>query len=202
MYSTLFSTGLHLQNSLLKLRHMEGVFEALEKSKDKESVSSFKPSDKQVLDWLRGFQDIQTELNQCLTCLDDGVEEMETIARPSTSSTNQSDSEPSQAGRTPSVQERKIDENDEMARMEEVFEAFISCDFHVGNLCFEDDFVTNLTESEPLERECESVGAVREAKHLTRQDHIEDKMDLENGKDIRLPASLVSTNVLGIFSNV
>ena len=70
-----------------------------------------------------------------------------------------------------------------MARMEEVFEAFISCDFHVGNLCFEDDFVTNLTESEPLSGECGS--AVREVKHLTRQDHIEDKMDLENGKDIR-----------------
>ena len=47
---------------------------------------------------------------------------------------------------------------------------------NVGNLCFEDDFVTNLTESGCLERECESV--VREAKHLTRQDHIEDKMDL------------------------
>ena len=53
MYSTLFSTGLHLQNSLLKLRHIEGLFEALEKSKDKESVSNFIPTDRQVLEWLQ-----------------------------------------------------------------------------------------------------------------------------------------------------
>ena len=53
VYSTLFSTGLHLQNSLLKLRHIEGLFETLEASKDKETVASFIPTDKQVIDWLQ-----------------------------------------------------------------------------------------------------------------------------------------------------
>ena len=53
VYTSLFSTGLHLQNSLLKLRHMEGLFETLEKSKDKETVANFMPNEKQLLDWLQ-----------------------------------------------------------------------------------------------------------------------------------------------------
>ena len=82
VYTSLFSTGLHLQNSLLKLRHMEGLFETLEKSKDKETVANFMPDEQQMLEWLQGFQDIQSELNVCITCLDGGVEEMEFMARP------------------------------------------------------------------------------------------------------------------------
>ena len=33
VYTNLFSTGLHLQNSLLKVRHLEGFFDTLEKFK-------------------------------------------------------------------------------------------------------------------------------------------------------------------------
>merc|ERR1719500_412485 len=69
VYTSLFSTGLHLQNSLLKLRHMEGLFESLEKSKDKETVANFMPDEQQMLEWLQGFQDIQGELNVCTRCL-------------------------------------------------------------------------------------------------------------------------------------
>ena len=181
---------------------MEGVFEALEKSKDKETVSTFKPTDQQLLDWLKGFQEIQSELNLCLTCLDDGVEEVETIARPSTSSTSitssdKSDSDQSQTG-------GRIDEKAEIAKMDQVLEAFITCDFNVGNLCFEDDFVTKFTDSdqksEKVPKEFESSPKVKEAKQLTRQEHFEDKIELENEKNCQLPTSLVSTNVLGIFS--
>ena len=53
VYTSLFSTGLHLQNSLLRIRHMEGLFEALEKSKDKETVANFMPNEKQLLEWLQ-----------------------------------------------------------------------------------------------------------------------------------------------------
>ena len=55
VYTSLFSTGLHLQNSLLKLRHMEGLFESLEKSKDKETVANFMPDEQQMLEWLQAL---------------------------------------------------------------------------------------------------------------------------------------------------
>ena len=90
VYTSLFSTGLHLQNSLLKLRHMEGLFESLEKSKDKETVANLMPDEKQLLEWLQGFADIQNELSVCITCLDGGVEEMEVMARPGSSNSNAS----------------------------------------------------------------------------------------------------------------
>ena len=32
---------------------MEGLFEALEKSKDKETVANFMPNEKQLLEWLQ-----------------------------------------------------------------------------------------------------------------------------------------------------
>ena len=54
VYTSLFSTGLHLQNSLLKLRHMEEFFEALEKSKyDQENMSNLIPNEAQLLEWLQ-----------------------------------------------------------------------------------------------------------------------------------------------------
>ena len=90
VYTSLFSTGLHLQNSLLKLRHMEGLFESLEKSKDKETVANLMPNEKQLLEWLQGFADIQHELSVCITCLDGGVEEMEVMARPGSSNSDAS----------------------------------------------------------------------------------------------------------------
>ena len=54
VYTSLFSTGLHLQNSLLKLRHLEGFFEALEKSKyDEDNVANLIPNEAQLLEWLQ-----------------------------------------------------------------------------------------------------------------------------------------------------
>ena len=206
VYSTLFTTGLHLQNSLLKLRHIEGLFEALEKSKDKETVSTFIPSDKQVLGWLHGFQEIQTELNHCLTCLDGGVEEMETIARPTATSSSRSSSSSEsvdcQINEKFSHHWQQVDENEEIAKMDQVFEAFISCDFNVDSLCFEDDFVTKTTEldsqSKKVPGESKSFMQVREVKHLTRQENVEEKKETDNGINLPSPpTSLISTNVLG-----
>ena len=54
VYSSLFSTGLHLQNSLLKIRHLEGFFEAFDKNKNSsECVSNLMPDEAQLLDWLK-----------------------------------------------------------------------------------------------------------------------------------------------------
>ena len=157
----------------------------------------------------QGFQDIQSELNHCLTCLDDGVEEMETIARPrpssSSSATNTSksadDSDQSPTRNCKKNHQHKVqevDENEEMAKMEKVFEAFITCDFKVDNLCFEDDFVTNTADStdsqskeDERELDSEEVGKV---KTLLRENY---KMESESGNSLSLPASLVCTNVLG-----
>lgn len=54
VYTSLFSSGLHLQNSLLKVRHMEGFFEALDKSKfDNENISNIIPNEEQLFEWLQ-----------------------------------------------------------------------------------------------------------------------------------------------------
>ena len=54
VYTSLFSTGLHLQNSLLKVRQLEGFFEALEKCKyDPENLSNIIPNEAQLLEWLQ-----------------------------------------------------------------------------------------------------------------------------------------------------
>ena len=217
VYTSLFSTGLHLQNSLLKLRHMEGLFETLEKSKDKETVANFMPNERQLLEWLKGFQEIQNELNVCITCLDGGVEEMEFIARPGSSSSNKTvdDNESSvlDSG-TDSIEkekDNKINAATEMCHMDEVFEAFISK--NIDGLGFEDDFVPrdinkvdensvkHVKQSKRVLTELKSVlngrfkeTEEREAKALHRQG----KVDLgpSNGVD-ELSKSLMSTNILG-----
>ena len=150
----------------------------------------------------QGFQDIQSELNHCLTCLDDGVEEMETLgrpSRPSSSATNtsksadDSDQSPTRkCSKNPQNKVQTVDENEEMAKMEAVFEAFITCDFKVDKLCFEDDFVTN-TPAWP-DSHWESGKEVGKLRTLLREN---DKMESESGNNLSLPASLISTNVLG-----
>ena len=218
VYTSLFSTGLHLQNSLLKLRHMEGLFETLEKSKDKETVANFMPNERQLLDWLKGFQEIQNELNVCITCLDGGVEEMEFIARPGSSSSNKTTDENEThvpdgcADSFDKTKDTKIDAETEMCHMDEVFEAFISK--NIDGLGFEDDFVPRETskidentvkhakQSKRVLTELKSVlnGRLketeeREAKALHRQGKVE--QDTSNGVD-ELSKSLMSTNILGM----
>ena len=78
VYTSLFSTGLHLQNSLLKVRNLEKVFDAIEKKKTKSTdmVVALAPSDEHLLEWLKGFQSVQMELNACVGCLDDGISQI------------------------------------------------------------------------------------------------------------------------------
>ena len=59
VYTSLFSTGLHLQSSLLKVRHLEGFFEAMDKSKhDVENIANIIPNDEQLIEWLQVYQPV------------------------------------------------------------------------------------------------------------------------------------------------
>ena len=137
------------------------------------------------------------------------MEEMETIARPGPSSSSSasntsksaedSDLSPTRnRKKTLQRQVQAVDDNEEIAKMEKVFEAFITCDFKVDNLCFEDDFVTNTADctdsqlnEDERELDSEEVGKV---KTLLRENY---KIESESGNSLSLPASLVCTNVLG-----
>ena len=150
VYTSLFSTGLHLQNSLLKVRHLEGFFDSMEKRRGEgDSLGAIMPDEKQLLDWLQNFKEIQTELNSCLTCLEDGATEIDTLGRPSSSRSDTSRSETSDLlsaaaeTKAPEQTVHVIDEKAEVKHMDEVFEAFISArNVEPAELGFEDDFIS------------------------------------------------------------
>ena len=223
VYSSLFTTGLHLQNSLIKLRHIEGLFETLEKSKDKETVANFVPNEKQLLEWLQGFQDIQSELNTCITCLDGGVEEMEFMARPGSrasggsSSRSAEEPDPRSAGserviKQDSVTTVKIDETDEIDHMDQVFEAFIAHDFSAEQPGFDDDFVPqqDSRQSRRVVKELKTVLSERrrdteerETRALSRQINVAEEHSTDDDSSrltghLSLPRSLVTTKILGL----
>merc|ERR550532_1537294 len=151
VYTSLFSTGLHLQNSLLKVRHLEGFFDSMEKRRGEgDSLGAIMPDETQPLDWLQNFKEIQTELNSCLTCLEDGATEIDTLGRPSSSRSDTSRSEMSDQlstaaeAKDPAEQTvHIIDEKAEVKHMDEVFEAFISArNVDPSELGFEDNFIS------------------------------------------------------------
>jgi len=175
VYTSLFSTGLHLQNSLLKVRHLEGFFDLFEKYKadHQENVSALLPDDEKLLEWLKGFKDIQVELNACLTCLDEGVEQIDDLKRPVSSRSLPSDetwsdlsSADSVAGSSNHNTQRVITESDEQSHMDEVFEAFISCD--TTNLKFEDDFVQENSNAQTQEEKKQSKKVLKELKSVLK----------------------------------
>ena len=171
----------------------------------------------------QGFQDIQNELNVCITCLDGGVTEMEVMARPGSSNSDLSSSKSSKhrGEADDSVTEDSLDaatadlttdETEEIAHMDEVFEAFISHDFKINGLGFEDDFVPfeeALKESKQSKRVMSELKSVlngrmrdteeRESKALQRQKNIEDEVVCDKAECGAgdLSQSLVSTNILG-----
>ena len=220
VYTSLFSTGLHLQNSLLKVRHLEGFFEALDKAKhDGDSIANIIPNEAQLLDRLKvklkllfcfqyfssimqGFQDIQSELNACLTCLDDGVEEIDYIARPA-SARSMTESELSATESSVDIhdnlkkqQSRGVDDKTEIAQMDEVFQAFIAQD---TDLSFDDDFVPQTDtkkskkgkkQSNKIAKEMksafvqkESFKDVREVRSIARQQNVDKKDEESIGVD-------------------
>ena len=81
VYTSLFSTGLHLQNSLLKIRDLEQAFEFMEKKKTKNTdmIRALIPNDESVVQWLNGFKGVQSDLNACIDCLDEGICQMNSM---------------------------------------------------------------------------------------------------------------------------
>ena len=141
VYTSLFSTGLHLQNSLLKVRNLEKVFDAIEKKKTKSTdmVVALAPSDEHLLEWLRGFQSVQTELNACVGCLDDGISQISFLQ---SKDTEREDGSPRDKGEwtEPMVlrQERKspslyMSDDTPVTNVDEVFEAVIGKEMAGGD---------------------------------------------------------------------
>ena len=90
IYTSLFSTGLHLQNSLLRVRQLEKIFDLMEKRKYEKEVDldatkdaqlsiQTGPTQLEIIQWLKGFEEIQGELNACVGCLEDGVNNIDKL---------------------------------------------------------------------------------------------------------------------------
>ena len=148
---------------------------------------------------------------------------MEVMARPGSSNSDLSSSKSSKhrGEADDSVTEDSLDaatadlttdETEEIAHMDEVFEAFISHDFKINGLGFEDDFVPleeALKESKQSKRVMSELKSVlngrmrdteeRESKALQRQKNIDDEVVCDKAECGAgdLSQSLVSTNILG-----
>ncbi len=146
VYTSLFSTGLHLQNSLLKVRQLEKAFDSIEKNKGKKkaaaehSISSMLPSEESLAEWLVSFDVIQKELNACVGCLDEGMSSIEVLKHSGAESPGRSSSKASGEGSSgsvsslssPSMEEEEkakvvetISEGTATERVDEVYEAVI-----------------------------------------------------------------------------
>ena len=144
IYTSLFSTGLHLQNSLLRVRQLEKIFDLMEKrkyenkvdldaTKDAQLSIQTGPTQLEIIQWLKGFEEIQGELNACVGCLEDGVNNIDKLQ-------NKADSPSQNMGSTvlrdefneESRQDKNevhlptiplVDNNDPRQHLDEVFEA-------------------------------------------------------------------------------
>ena len=141
IYTSMFSTGLHLQHTLLKLRKLEQYFDEVEKSHKQSSrpLSSsgrssppFPVDEVKLLTWLGGFKEIQAELNACIGCLDEGVSQIDTLQHIKKDSTKRSESSndvtsDSEVSSPASTEQDSstifMDESSEVSAFDEVFEA-------------------------------------------------------------------------------
>ena len=143
IYTSMFSTGLHLQHTLLKLRKLEQYFDEIEKSHKSHRPSSsasaidrssspFPIDEVKLLTWLGGFKEIQAELNACIGCLDEGVcqidalqhrSQNETKRSPSSTTVSTSDLSSPSSGTTEDDNTIYMDESSEVRAFDEVFEA-------------------------------------------------------------------------------
>ena len=203
VYTSLFSTGLHLQNSLLKVRQLEKIFDLMEKRKyegDNSNTSknikddSFVslaggPSQAEIVQWLKGFEEIQGELNACVGCLDDGVSNIDRLQNidndsskdaidPSVNKTEHSNNETRNANtnRLPVVP--LIDNDDPKQHLDEVFEAVIegetTDDEGKSNVLrqkqLEDEYMQRKLKSERrLMQELKSVLVEKQVEHEKRE---------------------------------
>ena len=143
IYTSMFSTGLHLQHSLLKLRKLEKLFDTLDKRAKRTHHSSgggrtspqIPIDETQLVEWLRGFQEIQAELNACVGCLEEGVSQIDTLQgnnnKPTTTNTTKDGENTATAasdfetlGATASATHDSCGQSEDDL-FDEVFEAFI-----------------------------------------------------------------------------
>ena len=151
IYTSMFSTGLHLQHTLLKLRKLEQYFDELEKSHKHirsgagssfvtgggRSSSPIPVDEVKLLTWLGGFKEIQAELNACIGCLDEGVSQIDVLKgrgggdndknSSSSSRTGEADETSSElsspSSHNDNISTIYVDESSEMKPFDEVFEA-------------------------------------------------------------------------------
>ena len=105
----------------------------------------------QLVSWLRGFSEIQGELAACLTALEGGAGQIDSLARPgSAGGESETSATESSVDCRDNLEKQTVEEEaegsldeEEKERMDEVFEAFLArdFDFRPGHLGFEDDFV-------------------------------------------------------------
>ena len=144
VYTSLFSTGLHLQNSLLRVRQLEKIFDLMEKRKNKTDIVNDSeesaqlsiqtgPTQAEIIQWLKGFEEIQGELNACVGCLEDGVTNIDKLQNkdkspnPNTDSSNQTCDYKNKANQNKYEHQLSVvplvDNDDPQQHEDEVFEA-------------------------------------------------------------------------------
>ena len=220
VYTSLFSTGLHLQNSLLKVRKLEKIFDTLEAAKKKKDDQEM-PSEKQILAWLSGFQEIQNELNACVGCLDQGVDQIHVI---------QEDSNPSSANPTPEPPKHPDDDEHIVAKppividdsptehVDEVFEGIVmkkDDNHNNNNNNVVDEIDEKLKKKTKLEKNCQdkvlnelkvvlAEKAIqrekREAYALARQK--EEKLDVEDIEDPELQEEIIKKELALVMEQI
>ena len=199
VYTSLFSTGLHLQNSLLKVRQLENIFDLIEKRKyedhnDKVSCEENtspvsikgRPSQSEIIQWLKGFEEIQGELNACVGCLEDGVSNIDKLQ--DTKKENSKDHQNLTDVKTEDKESDRnqsslhvlhiVDDNDPTQHLDEVFEAVnekeATDDEWVHNegrerKIYDGDFQSKIKSEQRLMQELKTVLAGKHAEHEKRE---------------------------------
>ena len=200
VYTSLFSTGLHLQNSLLKVRQLEKIFDLMEKRKseyqhneknDDEIGSPVAlpggPSQAEIVQWLKGFEEIQGELNACVGCLEDGVSNIDHLQNkkrdmPKDLSPSTEKSESSHIVRNgqqdgPSIVPI-VDNDDPTQHLDEVFEAVIENDTtddeslsksKMEKYIMDEEYRRKIKSEKRLMQELRSVLVEKQAEHEKRE---------------------------------
>lgn len=199
VYTSLFSTGLHLQNSLLRVRELEKIFDLMEKRKsiNESDIDSNEnaqvsiqtgPTQAEIVQWLKGFEEIQGELNACVGCLEDGVTNIDRLQ-----TNDKSQNENTDLSIQKVIHEHQdtqndikfklpvvplVDNNDPGLHLDEVFEADMVEEDNSnrifsanGNEKFGEDheFQKRLKSEKRLMQELKSVLTVKQEEHQKRE---------------------------------
>lgn len=198
VYTSLFSTGLHLQNSLLRVRQLEKIFDLIEKRKyennDVDSTDNAQisiqtgPTQSEIIQWLKGFEEIQGELNACVGCLEDGASNIDRLQNNDNTSTQNTGytttkTEDKQEDECKEVKTEHpvlplVDNNDPRQHLDEVFEADMDDeDVNDGyilrngkeGIVEDEEFQKKLKSEKRLMRELKTVLVAKQAEHEKRE---------------------------------